>query len=338
MAEPLKEAARLIRESIIIDGLGGAVVHPTPHVEQGTYEDLMVQQGWTAFNACLVSEPSYTPTWDETMTAIYENLSYLDGASKLRLCERVDDILEARRLGQLGIFYGLQSANCIGQDRTRIRILHKLGLRVLQLTYMERNFLGDGCLEPENRGLTSFGMQVVRECNRLGIVVDCSHVGIRTTLDAAECSETPIVVSHTGARSLVDNPRCLTDEQITAIAAGGGLVGMTPYAPFIRSDRRATMDDYLDHFDHAIKLVGPDHVSFATDMFDGKTKVNWVTSHYYPEVTRGAAYGTRRVEGFESKADLVHFVAGLVGRGHSDEVVKKVIGGNWLRVLQAVWH
>jgi membrane dipeptidase len=338
MPAPLDDAAQLLRETIVIDGLGGAVVHPTPHVTEGTYEEKLVQQGWTAFNACLVSEPSYTPSWEETLKAIYENLVYAEMSPKLRLCEKASDIREAKRQGQLGIFFGLQSTSCIDRDRTRIRILHKLGLRVLQLTYMERNFVGDGCLERENRGMTNFGVQVVRECNRLGIVVDCSHVGSQTTLDAVRFSDQPIVVSHSAVRSLTDNPRCVTDEQIKAIASKGGLVGITAYAPFIRHDRRPTVEDYLDHFDYAIKLVGPDHVGLATDMFDGKTKVNWATPYYYPEVTRGATYGATGVEGFNSKADLLNVVAAFLRRGHSDTTIRKVLGGNWLRVIDAVWH
>ncbi len=332
------DAAQLLRETIVIDGLGGAVVHPTPHVADGTYEEMLVRQGWTAFNACLVSEPSYTPTWEETLAAIYENLVYAETSPNLRLCERASDIREAKQQGQLGIFFGLQSTSCIDRDRTRIRILHKLGLRVLQLTYMERNFVGDGCLESENRGLTNFGVQVVRECNRLGVVVDCSHVGIQTTLDAVRYSAQPIVVSHSAARTLTDNPRCLTDDQIRAVASKGGLVGITAYAPFIRYDRRPTVDDYLDHFDYAIKLVGADHVALATDMFDGKTKVNWATPYYYPEVTRGCAYGATGVEGFNSKAELVNVVAGFLKRGYSGTTIGKVLGGNWLRVIDAVWH
>lgn len=333
------EARAILDSCIVIDGLGGSVVRPTPVVGQGTtYEELLVSQGWTAFNACLVSEPSYTPSLDETLTAIYENLAYLDGNPRLRLCETLEDIQAAHRTRQLGIFFGLQSPSCIEPDRTRLRILHKLGLRVLQLTYMERNRLGDGCLEPENRGLTSFGMQVIRECNQLGVVVDCSHVGERTTLDAIHCSVDPIIISHTGVRAIADNPRCVTDEQIKAVAAKGGLVGITPYAPFIRVDTRPVLADYLDHIEHVIRLTGVEHVAIATDMFDGKSRVNWVTSHFYPEVTKGCTYDTRRVDGFSRKADLQSVVAGLLGRGHSREAIEKILGSNWLRVIGAVWR
>src|SRR6476620_10138158 len=121
MSSIRNDAAQLLKESMVIDGLGGAVVHPTPYLAEGTYEELLVQQGWTAFNACLVSEPYYTPTWEETLKAIYENLVYAETTPKLRLCEKAADLHDAKRQGQLGIFFGLQSTSCIDRDRTRIR-------------------------------------------------------------------------------------------------------------------------------------------------------------------------------------------------------------------------
>jgi membrane dipeptidase len=337
MPDHIAHAQRIIRESLVIDTLGGAVVHPTPHVEEGTYEEQVMASGWNAMNACLVSEPSYNATWEEVLAAIYENFLYFEMSPKVRHVERVSDIGQARREGQLGVFFGLQSGSCLEQDRKRLRLLHKLGLRVLQLTYMERNFIGDGCLEPENRGLTHYGIQVVRDCNRVGVLVDCSHVGIQTTLDAARHSAQPIVVSHTAVRAIADNPRCVTDEQMLAVAAKGGTIGITPYAPFIRSDRAPTLEDYVDHFDYAIDLVGEDHVTIATDMFDGKTKVNWATPWYYPEIARGAAFATRRVPGFSRKSHLVDVVAAFLKRGYGEERIAKILGGNFLRVVTQVW-
>ncbi len=337
MNEATTSARKIIDQSIVIDTLGGAVVHPTPYVAEGTYEEHVVSYGWTAMNACLVSEPTYNATWEEVLAAIYENLLYFDISPKVRFVEKVDDLLEAKREGQLGVFFGLQSGSCLEQDRKRLRLLHKMGLRVLQLTYMERNFIGDGCLEPENRGLTHFGIQVIRDCNNLGVLVDCSHVGIQTTLDAARHSAKPIVVSHTAVRAIADNPRCVTDEMMLAVAKKGGTIGITPYAPFIRTDRTPTLDDYIDHFDYAVKLIGEDHVTLATDMFDGKTKVNWVTPIFYPEITKGAQYGTRRVQGFNKKSNLVDLVEGFQRRGYKPATIEKILGANFLRVLREVW-
>ena len=129
----------------------------------------------------------------------------------------------------------------------------------------------------------------------------------------------------------------MTDEQIEAVAATGGVIGITAYAPFIRYDRRPTLDDYVDHFDHVVGLVGIDHVGFATDWFDGKTKTNWATPWYYPEVTRGTAYGSLGLEGFGARADLPNLVAKLLMRGRSPADVVKILCGNYLRVLETVW-
>lgn len=331
-------AQQLLRESIVIDTLGGAVVHPTPHVAPGTtYEENMVNAGWNVLHACLVSEPSYSPSFHRLLMAVYENLLNFEMSPKARHIETVDDIHDAKKKGQLGVIFGVQNSTWIEQERERIRLLYKLGLRTLQLTYMERNWVGDGCLEPENRGLTSFGMQVVRECNRLGIVIDCSHVGVQTTLDAVKCSRQPIVISHTAVRAITDNPRCVTDEQMKAVADKGGTIGITTFSPFIRSDRQPTLDDYLDHFDHAIDLMGEDHVTFATDWFDGKTKVNWATPWYYPEVTQGKQYEGLGLIGFGVRSELVNVVERMLQRGYSPQRIRKLLGENFIRVLKEVW-
>jgi membrane dipeptidase len=337
MPDRIAEARELLREAIVIDTLGGAVVHPTPYVEKGTYEEIMVGHGWNVLHACLVSEPSYSPTFELLLLAVYENLLNFEMSPKVRHVERVSDIFEAKKNGQLGVIFGVQSPTWLDGQRERLRLLHKLGLRSLQLTYMERNQLGDGCLEPENRGLTHFGMQVVRECNRLGILIDCSHVGQQTTLDAVRESQKPIVISHTAIRAITENPRCVTDEQMKAVAAKGGAIGITTFSPFIRKDRQPTLSDYLDHFDYALKLIGPDHVTFATDWFDGKTKANWATPWFYPEVTQGKKYGGLGLEGFGTRAELVNVVAGMMERGYGNDNIRKILGGNFIRILTDVW-
>lgn len=331
------DALAILKETIVVDTLGGAVVHPTPHVAQGTYEQTMVGHGWNVLHACLVSEPSYSPTWEELLSAVYENLLNFEMSPGVRHVEKVDDIFAAKKAGQLAVVLGVQSPGWLEGKRERIRLMYKLGLRSLQLTYMERNALGDGCLEPENRGLTSFGMQVVRECNRLGILIDCSHVGERTSLDAVRESKKPIVISHTAVRAIAENRRCVTDEQMKAVAGKGGTIGITTFSPFIRTDRQPTLDDYLNHFDYAIKLIGEDHVTFATDWFDGKTKANWATPWFYPEVTQGKQYDGLGLVGFSQRSELVNVVEGFLGRGYKPERIRKLLGANFIRVLQEVW-
>jgi len=338
MADLKAQAKEILGDAIVIDGMGGSVVHPTPNVADGTYEEKLVSYGWTAMNSTLVSEPSYTPPYEDVLKAVNENYLYFEMSPKARFVEHASDIVEAKKNGQLAVILGLQSPSFIDQDRSRVRIMHKLGLRILQMTYMERNYLGDGCLEFENRGLTHFGVQIVRDCNRLGIVLDCSHVGINTTIDTARYSAQPILISHTAVRALVDNPRSVTDEQIKAVAEKGGVIGMTPLATLIRTDQQPTVDDYVNHFDYVINLVGPDHIALGTDMFDGKTKANWVTPLYYPEVSGKSSYSNRRVIGFSNKSDLRNLVEAFLRKGYNRELILKILGGNFLRVFQQVWR
>jgi membrane dipeptidase len=162
-------------------------------------------------------------------------------------------------------------------------------------------------------------------------------VGERTSLDAAKLSSKPIMVSHTAVRAITENPRCVTDEQMKAVAKTGGTIGITTFSPFIKTERQPTLDDYLGHFDYAINLIGEDHVTFATDWFDGKTKANWATPWYYPEVTQGKKYGGLGLVGFANRAELVNVVDGMLERKYTPERIKKLLGGNFIRVVKEVW-
>src|SRR5215471_5115006 len=117
------QAQQILKEAIVIDTLGGAVVHPTPYVAEGTYEERMVSQGWNVLHACLVSEPSYSPTFEQLLSAVYENLLNFEMSPKVRHVEKVEDIFEAKRNGQLGVIFGVQNSSWIGQERERIRLL-----------------------------------------------------------------------------------------------------------------------------------------------------------------------------------------------------------------------
>jgi membrane dipeptidase len=138
-------------------------------------------------------------------------------------------------------------------------------------------------------------------------------------------------------RAIVDNPRCVTDEQMKAVADKGGTIGITTFSPFIRRDQQPTLDDYLNHYDYAIDLIGEDHVTFATDWFDGKTKTNWATPWFYPEVTQGKQYGGLGLTGFSTRAELINVIEGFRKRGYSDVRIGKLLGGNFIRVLKEVW-
>ncbi|MGE5509491.1 MAG: dipeptidase [Chitinophagales bacterium] len=244
--------------------------------------------------------------------------------------EELADWVEAGRPDgrpRVSALLALEGGEGLEGDLLWLRTFHRLGLRLLTLTHSDPNELADGVnLGDKARGLTPFGRAVVSECRRLGIVIDVAHLapaGFWEVLDLARDAAVggddgppfPVVASHAGAKAVFDHPRNLTDDQARAIAATGGLVGVCFVPQFLNADApKACLEDALDHLDHFVRLVGPDHVGLGSD-FDGVD---------FP------------VKGLESPAGRPGLVAGLKRRGYGDEVIGKVMGRNWLRVLAAV--
>ena len=166
----IEAAGRLLGEAIVVDGLGGSLADPAPPPVDGVpYEEYVLRSGFTALNVTLVSHPTYAPSFQRLLAAVDENLSLLRKREDVLLPGRTaEDVRRAKREGKLGVIFGLQSPSALGEDRTRVTILHQLGVRVMQLTYMERSLLGDGCLETREEGLTPLGRAVVREMNSAG--------------------------------------------------------------------------------------------------------------------------------------------------------------------------
>lgn len=336
-------AKEILNDSIMIDGLGGSLIYPSPRLIDGEdYLQVLKTAGVTAMNVTMVSEPGYNSELIETLHAFFFNYRLVEtNPERLLLVESAADIERAHAEGKTGVILSLQSAWVLGMDRTLVTILHKLGMRILQLTYMERNNLGSGCFEPVDLGLTSFGKQVVREMNRVGMVVDLSHGGYKTTMDAIAASQDPCVFTHANMAALTDHPRNLKDDQIRACAERGGVIGLTPYAAYNEPSPgvRPTIEDYLNHLEYAIDVAGIDHVGIGTDFFEGKTAATWLTNSIYPEFKSSyATVNSRRAVGFDGINDLPRVVEGLLGRGHSDESIRKLLGGNFLRVFRQVWR
>lgn len=280
-----------------------------------------------------------------TLAKIAERYSLIEQhPERLLLVERVADIERAKRERKLGVVLGFQGIETLEGRFHLLAIYHKLGVRVVGLTYNNRNAVGAGCLEPDDGRMTRFGVEVVREMNRLGILVDLTHVGNRTSLDAAAASSAPVVFSHSNAKAVRDNPRNLSDEQIRACAATGGVVGIATFADFVgdtAGGRRPTLDEYFRHIDHVAQLVGVDHVGIGTDIFADPTHGTWWNSNTrmrYPEICGGMTYETHGLAGFEHHTEFPAVVEAMERRGYSQGDIVKVVGGNWLRVFRAAWR
>ena len=272
--------------------------------------------------------------------------------SRWRLVEGAADVPAARAEGRIGLIMGWQNARPIGDRLDRLRLFHRLGLRVVQPTYNRRNFLGDGCLEHANDGgLSRLGEDAVRLMNEIGIAIDLSHTGERATLRAAELSTRPVFVTHANAAALVNTPRNKSDAAIRAVAATGGTIGLSIYGLFSWDGdprRRPRLDDFLRHVDHVAALVGPEHLAFGTDLPavrdpDLVAPITRMTLERSPGIIGdyARAFGndvrTRYLADCGTHGELVKVGAALLERGFSEAELRAFLGANLLRALDAAW-
>jgi membrane dipeptidase len=337
-------ASDLHAESIVIDGSSFFLRQ---------YNERIRQSGLTAINF-MAPMPQ-----DDTGVAIGRIREYYEIARrdpKIEIVWNVSDIERCKREGKLGAIIGCQNARFLGTELGNVEVFARLGLRVLQLTYNERNYLADGCLEPANDGLSFFGKQVVREANAFGLVIDLSHCGHRSSLEAAERSEHPVVISHAGIHAITNNPRTVKDDQIKAVASRGGVIGISSFPTFNwrGDDRRPHLSDFLDSIEYAIQLVGPDHVGYGSDyvaepggypqslrdyfiyQYDDYSPGKAAINKKYREITAGVSKEDQ-LEGYAGFHHLPRVTQGLLDRGHSEADVQKVLGQNFMRVFRTVW-
>jgi membrane dipeptidase len=257
------------------------------------------------------------------------------------------DILRAKAQKKIGFVYGFQNAAMLGNDASRVEIFAGLGVRVIQLTYNPANQLGDGSLVPENRGLTPFGHEVVERLNANHIMVDLSHSGEHTCLDAARASKQPISINHTGCRALVDLPRNKTDEELRLVASKGGFVGIY-FMPFVSRTGHATAEDVIAHIDHTVNVCGEDVVGLGTD--GSVTSVDDLNAYRGQLAKEVEARRKAGISAAGERPDTLPFVIDLRGvsqfyslsdrlrkKGYSTGRVEKILGQNFLRYAHDVW-
>lgn len=334
MPPALSLAPKVYQDNVVIDGL--AVAQPS-----GKLVKQWIGAGITACNWTVVSHREDTMTALTKITQFYWLLEQYP--QHTLLVEKGADIERAKRENKLGIILGFQGTGPLGFNVNLIRIFHRLGVRIIALAYNESSPFAAGCTEPSDSGLTSLGIQAVQDMNRLGMVIDLSHVGHRASRQAIELSSDPVIFSHSNPSALQSNPRNIPDDMIRACAAKGGVIGLSTFSAFVgetQGGRHPTLDEYLNQMDHVLNLVGPDHVAVGTDILVDQTDGVWwraVTGRLYPEVSQGMTYETHNVSGFMDQTDFPAVAEAMLKHGYSEEVVRKIVGENWLRVYSQVW-
>ncbi len=284
--------------------------------------------------------------WESIVHDIGMRLSDIAHQDFVIKAERVADIERAHKEGKLALVLVIEGAAPIENEVDRVDILYGLGVRLMGITYSESNALGSGLKEDRDGGLTKFGHKVVERMNKLGMAIDCSHVGIQTTLDTIEASAQPIFLSHVGAKALWNSRRLSPDNVMKACAAKGGVIGIeaAPHTTITKANTNHSLVSFMEHFEYVKDLVGIDHVTFGPDTLYGDHVAlhHAFAAHLSTKGTQGNAKAFEEVEyvkGIENPTEgSKNILRYLVKQGYSDEEIRKVMGGNVLRTLGEIWY
>lgn len=327
---PVKDIDAVFDDSLVIDGI---VI--TRNWNKDSFAAL-AKSGYSGFNASLDSF-----SFNRALLSIIDWHDRIEAnPDTFILATTAEDFVRAKKEEKVAVLLGFQNTRMINRSLENLDILYEAGTRWMQLTYNERNLLGDGCTERTDSGLSDFGIEVVERMNDLGIVIDLSHCGHQTTNDGIKFSKTGAMINHSMCEALHKNhPRAKTDEQIRAMADKGGVLGIIclgyMLGPNLGTD--TTIETYADHIDHAVKVGGIDHVGLAADYAiqglkaTGATKENW----YEPRLTRFKPSYKVQWPPWIPELDQPNrykTVARLLDkRGYSTGDIEKILGLNWLR-------
>lgn len=271
-----------------------------------------------------------------------DSLDYLVKATTFK------DIEQAKAQGKKAIIMGFQNSWHFGRDFAQLQCFYDLGIRIIQLTYNLGNLVGSGCTERADGGLTAFGIEVVKRMNKSGILVDVSHCGYKTTMDAIEISSSPVIVTHSSSSKIFGHVRGKSDEVLQALAAKNGYFGVLTFSCCFcdLTKKGPSLNDVLDHIDHIAGIMGVDKVGIGTDesglipepmrtktkekVEEKATSMGWREEHQVPL----AMY--THMQGYSDQREWPNFTRGLVSRGYSDDEIKGILGGNFLRVFKEV--
>jgi len=337
--------------AIIIDALGG-LSDPYSPDDQLRLSDRawseMVGSGVTMLRDTVFPVGNVKDAWGDYQRSVDGKQDIFNAnPDRLVLVRSAADILKAKHEKKFAVVLGTQDSSMVGPELDRLAQMKKDGVMTVQLTYNNRNLSGDGALEAANAGLSKLGKATIERIEAEKLLLDLSHGGARTMAEAAAFAKRPLVISHTGARALVDHPRNTADETIKAVADKGGVVGVY-FMPFLTLDSHPKGEDLLRHVEHIARVAGEDHVGIGTDNgvlpqatdAEATRKLNeWAAARIKAGI---AAPGEGlnvwpMVADYNSVDRYRRFATDLQKRGWSQARLEKLMGGNFLRVYRDAW-
>jgi membrane dipeptidase len=326
------EAARIHADSIVWDAtfpFGPSCGRPQAHLDSLR---LMRARGCDVVMLTTVSDPEDMAA---TIRKIGNDIALLSTESGwCRQAYSISDIEAARGKGRLSVVFSFQGTVPFERSVSLVEVYYRLGVRQALMAYNQKNHVGDGCHERCDGGLSRFGVDLVREMNRVGMLVDCTHTGYRTARDVLEISSAPVIFSHSNPRTLADHERNIPDDLIDACSQSGGVIGVNGVSIFLGGD--ATPETLFRHIDYLVQRVGPQHVGIGLDYVSEPATLL--------ALVRASAGRYPENQGYEAQIDFTaptmwpKLTECMLSRGYSAEHVAMILGGNWLRVAKAVWR
>jgi membrane dipeptidase len=326
-----ERAARVHSEALVWDNHAGFA--PFPDL------DLSFLERWLRAGASFVSINvgfDTVMTWEQSLRCAAHFRRWLDTHNdKFILAERVADVQRAKREEKLAVAFDLEGANALNKNIDMITVYYQIGVRQMLFAYNKNNDLGGGCLD-EDIPLTSLGQKAVTEMNRVGMMIDCSHAGYTSSMEIMEISRQPVIFSHSNPRTLWDHPRNILDDQIKACARSGGVVGINGVGIFL-GENNVSPALMARHIEYVVDLAGIDHVGIGVDSVLDPQELPKLLK-LYPDAWPDPAMREVQTLAFAQPEQLPKLTEELLNLGYGEDGVKKILGGNFLRVAAAVWR
>ena len=335
-------AIGLVKRSLVIDMLAVLKINFLPEA----YANPLTETETAAFRSCGITGFN-NAIGTGGPAVVEETLGFLAAwqgfcarhSDLFCVVDRAEDLDRAKAAGKCAVMMGIQNSEHF-RKADDVKAFHHLGQRVSQLTYNSQNFIGTGGTDRVDGGVSDFGAEIIAAMNDAGMLVDVSHCGDRTTLDAIELSKRPVAITHSNCRALNNHPRLKTDEAITRLAAKGGVMGITGVRNFVRDREPTTIEHIVDHIDHVVKVAGIEHVGIGSD--SDLNGYDDMPADQRKELMASykSSYAFRDkldTDGFDHPKKVFDLTESLIRRGYSDSNIESVLGGNFRRLLGTVW-
>ena len=306
------------------------------------------EEGFQLINWCGISAIHVTICYHEDFQEMVQNVidwnrRFEDYSALIFQGRTASDVLKARKEGRTAIFFGFQNCSPIEDNIGLVEVCHQLGVRFMQLTYNNQSLLGTGCYEENDPGITRMGKQVIKEMNRVGLVVDMSHSAERSTLEAIEISERPIAITHANPTFWHPALRNKSDEVLKALGESGGMLGFSVYPHHLKDGSNCTLESFCTMIADTADLMGINSIGIGTDLCQNQPDSvvewmrngTWTNDRDYGEGSASFAGFPDQPEWFRDNRDFANIESGLLSKGFSNEDVELVMGKNWLNFFEA---